>query len=384
MSFRLKTHVDDNNGEGFESDELFDEFLPAKKLKQSLVCSDMDGTMFDKDIGIMVFLEQLSRRGFWARFPRDSFRDFLLPRQYSKLIKAGARGREKGLPVKKCRTILHLCCSIARSIRFVRRPAGRRKDVNYSRNIAQITRFAAEMFKLDQLLMELDAPCLSKRFSGNLLMRTRFFAGMKPYNIRRWTRLALGKGGIPLAHGPQQEEDIPLSLKYDSRIEIISEVRDMLKKCFDKGAEVKVITANLTDIGKAAVDSTDYRFLSPEDVAGTTLQQVRLRRKMPAVKEDKFRGFLGRTIYGGGKLELVQRMEKARKKLLIAAFGDSPMGDGAMGRWALSRGGVFVAVGNDYKDTREKFESLYKRAKADGVPRAGEKIWYVEHKPSCK
>jgi len=70
--------VENLDGERHDLDDVLDEYLPGDVAEQSLVCSDMDGTMFENDIGLLVFLEKLSDPSLWYHSP-DRFARILIP-----------------------------------------------------------------------------------------------------------------------------------------------------------------------------------------------------------------------------------------------------------------------------------------------------------------
>ena len=80
-------------------DEIRERYLPDIGSKD-LVASDMDGSMFENDLGILVFLEQLSQPDDWP-FDPEEFGQLLVPESYEAVLNLGSGrcGRRARSPI---------------------------------------------------------------------------------------------------------------------------------------------------------------------------------------------------------------------------------------------------------------------------------------------
>lgn len=105
---KLTTHATLLRGESSGYDSLLNEVLPHNDLlRQGLLASDMDGTMFKEDLGVLVFVKKLKDPSFW-NFTPESFKKLMLPKRYRVLANQGLDGGIENLPASACREILNL------------------------------------------------------------------------------------------------------------------------------------------------------------------------------------------------------------------------------------------------------------------------------------
>ena len=87
MSLILKNHA----GDDVDFSKVAEE-VSARGGRNPLVVTDMDGTMFDNDLGLMVFLEKLGDPRFWNH-SNSHFKKLLLPDKYREMIKEWGDGQ---------------------------------------------------------------------------------------------------------------------------------------------------------------------------------------------------------------------------------------------------------------------------------------------------
>ena len=102
---QVHTHDSEKDGQVYNYAELADEFLPAQKRERGLVATDMDGTLFQNDLGILVFLEKLTKPQDWQMTP-DTFNRLLIPQNYRSVLQQGTKNLRTGLNPENCEKTL--------------------------------------------------------------------------------------------------------------------------------------------------------------------------------------------------------------------------------------------------------------------------------------
>ncbi len=371
----IKTHNSSfQTGAEYTQDELIDEFLSDKKF---IVGSDMDGTMFNNDIGVLVFLEKLSDPKFW-KFKTSRFKSLLLPFKYKKVFQQGAEGTIAELEQKKCQFVLNLwedICDLYRRQREILSSNGPKIHIH----TPIVNEFARKMLEFDRLLIEMERQLIS-RFQGELLMRTRFFVDQHRAIVGELIRKVMARkaddndANLNLAvhnenvseYNQRIREDDLEPIDFNRTVIKNTNVDNFLRKLFPRAVE-RVITTNTEEIALGAINNSDYKYLSHR----RTISASRLK-----MNGDKFGSKMdGMPIFGSRKVDIAKEIEAAKKRIFKVALGDSFTNDGPMGKYALNNGGVFVIVAADYEEARQKFNPIYEELGANGV---GERMWYVE------
>ncbi len=372
----IRTHSSSfKTGEEYSQEELIEEYLPDKKI---IVGSDMDGTMFNNDIGILVFLEKLSDPTFW-KLKTQRFKSLLLPLKYRKVFEEGAQSGVEELDQYKCQFILDLWNDISDLYRIQRNIVssnGPKIDINNP----IVNEFSRKMLAFDKLLIEMERQIIS-RFNGELLMRTRFFVDQNRDIVEKLTQNVMARQSdafdaeLDLSIHSENSNEYLQRIRADelepmtfNRIVVINnEIAVFIKEVFDRGAAVRVITTNTQENALGAINNSDYRYLNHR----RTISASRLK-----INGEKFGSKMdGMPIFGPRKVDIAREIEAAKKRIFKVALGDSYTNDGPMMRYALENGGVAVIVAEDYEKAREKFKPIYEELGSNGV---GERMWYVE------
>ena len=385
---KVNTHIGDSE---ISLDALFDEFLPDEKLRHGVVCSDMDQTMFKQDIGQLVFLEQLSDPGFWSNIPKHLFPHILMPLRYRRILERTASGTILSEKVLDCRYALYLEQKILDLQGHIRKLISRGKKLDLNHPV--VNEFMGKMLALDSVIMRLQ-PYLSTRISiEELFMRTRFFAGWTKETVVKYTSRAMArdsdathrrvtlrvhnKDELPKL-GSNLEPRVIYRIKQDRLIEVVAGVREILARCFEKGAHIRIVTTNLSAIAEEALRSSEYIFLDANvAVLGSSLRRRQRKKSKPPYRY-KTR-FTAPPFFARRKAEIAQTVSGTQKRVFLMALGDSPSNDGPMGEVALRNGGVFVMVGNEIEKTRRKFDPLFRKLYGEGEPEVGRRMVYVKN-----
>ena len=373
MGFEVQTH----RGETFDSDEVMQRLLKPEQRSQIALATDMDYTMFDNDLGVLVFLEKLSDPSFWE-FSKEEFSKLLLPKDYRDLIESGARGEFTGLPPTICRLTLDLFQDIGNLYDLQRRIKSG-EGVDYETQV--VNEFARKMLEFDNIFLILD-PILAEHFEGNLLSRTRFFAGKDPTKIRDMTRTVMQRGGSDIgrvielkihpelkepAHQIVSEERISDTYGRESQFKSVDrlvvpilKVRDVVRQLIsEQQIPGVIITANLWGIANQVIKhSPDFKFMTEQPYLAENNEELVIGSRL-AEKEGKLATRLqGKPVFGPRKrLEAIHFAKRLNRKFTVA-IGDSPTTDGPMMQTALRQGGVAVVVGKTYEETRKKFDRV--------------------------
>ena len=385
----LQTH---GNSEKAPLDRLIEEHFSPEQLKRGLVATDMDGTMFKNDLGLLVFVESLCEPRFWHYGPKK-MKKLLIPPAYEELLVKGSNGETPDLPMEECKKALVLrediillyevYCSLSRK---GKKPMEKRPVV---------IEFARKMIELDRLIMGLE-PHWRSHFNGQLLMRTRFFSANKKKSIDRLIRTTLARNDmddpnrfLALRTFPKHQESLGQSMELkdldpiDRVIQVRKEI-EMILRTFhiEHGLRTVVVTTNFDQIAKEVTQNEPYDFLKTEkrrNVKGTIVKthESKPKRNRCEPKEYYTSRLLNVPPLGEEKRCIAQEAARRRQRILLVACGDSLAGDGAMGLQAMENGGVFIVAGDKYDETRAKFEPLSVEAVQKGVKDAANKIWYA-------
>jgi phosphoserine phosphatase len=378
-----------NDGQDYSYEELLSEFLPDEKRESGFVATDMDGTLFEGDLGKLVFLEKLAKPSDW-QFTPNYFNRLLIPEDYQEVISRGAQGFINGLNPSECKRVIDLREDIIELYQHLYRL---KTDQNINLKHPLANEFARKMMELDRLIMIMD-PVLVEWFNGMLLMRTRFFAGQNKNQVSHLTRQVMrrknhGKGRIQLAIHPENrgvytQQRVRAShlerrskMNVDRVVHAIPGTREIIFNLLFSGMPVRVITTNLKEIAKTALRESDYGILFDQDCDG----------KKPVVASALQNGHDGRftpamyklPIFGEKKKGILFELQDKIRLNVMCALGDSPNNDTPMGEMAINNGGIFVAVGDDYESTRRRFDPFYKQVQKDndGQNDISHRIWYV-------
>lgn len=375
-------------GEYVVAEEITGEHLNGSQNRTIIAATDMDGTMFKNDLGPLVFLEKLSDPGFWELEPNE-FSKILLPKKYRELLDHGAQGASRDLHPLLCGVALALARDITNLYDLIHNVIGKNGGKNHQPLIRE---FARKMMEFDRIFVRIDQT-LSKHLNGEILMRTRFFAGKQPHIIGQMTKKVMQRTVTAVdryLHLDIREEHRVLAgqIVTDEMIDeihdgepspyqridrVVKPVKDTLKfirhAILEAGIPVIVATGNLKAIAKTAISESDYDFMDeqrfrrkvkpgqekPPLVVGTWLRGEKDGTLHPRVK--------GKPILGERKKTAVREFAVERRKKLGIAIGDSPTTDGPMLLWALRQEGIAIAVGKDIESTRKKFHDVFRQAK---------------------
>jgi len=378
------------NAETF-ADDIKNIHFPDGGYKSVALASDMDNTMFDNDLGTLVFLEKMDDPKFW-HLDTDDFRQLLLPKAYRKLLTEGADRHVDGLPPPVCKLALDLAYDIVNLYEKIQANV-KAKRANGEGKLSE--EFARKMIELDRIFVLIDG-VLSKNLNGQILMRTRFFAGKNPSAITNLAqkvmhrhptnigrRVALNihpensgyadqivtEDRISQVHGvvsPFQE--------IDRYVKPVNAVRELIQTAVQKlRIPAVVATGNLKAIAKTAIAESEYDFLLKQKyvregehsaVVGTWLRPGENGTLHPRVQ--------GKPVLWDHKAEQALNFAHASRRELKIALGDSPSTDGPMLRASVANGGVAVVVGKDIDSLRKRFEKVFPPEQ-----RYREKVYYV-------
>ncbi len=385
-------------------------------LRESLGGVDMDNTMFDADLGRRVFLRKLADPSLWRRFDIKRFSSLLLPINYRTVFHSREKGSaicrvdgvEKditGLSPELCGIILALWRDIVALYNYRKTPEEKEKmpDEDFPLENPVVNEFARKMIELDRIIMEIDH-ILAPLFNNELLLRTRFLAGLNVEKVKVLTKeVMMLRTGDPhsmftlrtfdenTATGvgnPNQRLSLP-DLVLPQVVMVNDLIRRLVSRLFyEYGSDLRVVTTNHQSIAGTAVRHSPYADIKnskKDGVIGSLLCGTKTRLK---AKTD------GLPLFGPQKAEVMQNIALRTGRKFLFAFGDSVKNDTPMGIQALVNGGVFGIVGDDYDDTREAFEPVLVRQlkKAGVIPEtAGEsldphpgialRIWFLKMEP---
>ena len=376
-----------HKGEHVTPEEITEEHFNGSSGQKIIAATDMDGTMFKDDLGPLVFLEKLSDPNFWE-FETGDFAKILIPKKYRELLKQGIEGKIKELKPDMCMIALDLADDITDLYDHIR---GLASQNGGNGRQSLVREFARKMMELDRIFVLIDST-LSKHLNGEILMRTRFFAGKHPHVIAQLTRrvmqrtktavdryvhLDIDKSHREIANQTVTEEmideihGVPSPFKkIDRVVKPVCDILDFVQHAvYEAGIPVIVATGNLKAIAKTAIAESDYSFLEEQRfrrrnkqghdraplVVGTWLRSAQDGTLHPRVK--------GKPLLGERKKLAVKEFTDERRKILGIAAGDSPTTDGPMLLKALRNNGIAIVVGHDIDAIRRKFENVFAQVK---------------------
>ncbi len=225
-----------------------------------------------------------------------------------------------------------------------------------------INEFARKMILLDDLIIKYE-DTFQKKFDGQLLMRTRFFADKNKEDVARimkkitsrtpqsfdsLTNLQAYAENIINADQQTQLEDVS-QISYPRVLNEIKIIRDMLFRLNNEhDTDVFIITTNLVDIAEGFVSNSDYQKIIHPDIVATNLRKEN-GRYHPQIE--------GKPVFGFEKQNRLKGLEKRHQKKAIFAAGDSARNDWPMMQYALENKGIAIAIGAEFDRTKEKFHN---------------------------
>ncbi len=384
----MSQRIVDHTGSEFNYEALEDNFLKDLDGSKHVSAMDMDNTMFDKDLGVLVFLEKLSDPHFWD-FEDKTFAYLLLPIAYKKVFDAGVKGEFIGLDPKLCRLALDLWQDICKLYSLKKHLIHKEGSGQFQSSL--VKEFARKMLEFDKLFLKMD-PILSSHFQGQLLMRTRFFAGKEPKLIKHYTQEAMKlhvgryldlelndslKNDAGQVIDEARLEEVNGSenfLRVDRLVEPVELILKITKKLLEEKLPTIVVTANLEGIAKTAVEVSDYDLLNQQDLNGSpVVYGSRLRNGKRGELAPQMDGL---PVHGVKKAEKALLFADTVGRTLKVAMGDSPHTDGALLKASLRQEGIVFVVGQDFNKTRAKFDRVF-RELIEQVEIVRERIFYI-------
>jgi|GEM_PF-5822748 len=382
----------DHHGNQITPEEIGDQSFSNGRSAKVVAATDMDNTMFENDLGPLVFLEKLADPHFWE-LGSSEFSRILLPKKYRELLRRGKNNEIPELKPIVCDLALDLGQDIMNLYDMIQTVVQTKPEPNGEQPL--IEEFARKMVELDRIFFMIDA-VLSKYLDGEILMRTRFFAGKDPSVIHNLTQKVMRRQrtavGRFLDLGIHDENHVRANqIVTEDRISEVhgdespfKQIDRLVKPVLDVQKITRhlithlhiptvVATGNLKAIAKTAVAESDYgdfmhkqRYIKKGGslVVGTWLRAAEDGTLHPRVRN--------KPILGDRKAKAVMDFANDRDKMLGLALGDSPSTDGPMIQAALALNGAAVIVGKDIDTIRRRFEKVLPREQ-----RYQEKVYYV-------
>ena len=377
-----------HKGELVTPEEITGEHFNGSSGQKIIAATDMDGTMFKDDLGPLVFLEKLSDPNFWE-FETGDFAKILIPKKYRELLQQGVEGKIKELKPDMCMVALDLADDITGLYDHIQ---GLASQNGGNGRQSLVREFARKMMELDRIFVLIDST-LSKHLNGEILMRTRFFAGKHPHVIARLTRRVMQRTktavdryihlDIDENHREVADQKVTEAMideihggvpspfkRIDRVVKPVCDILDFVQHAiYEAGIPTIVATGNLKAIAKTAIEESDYSFMNEQRfrrrnkqgqdrsplVVGTWLRSAEDGTLHPRVK--------GKPLLGDRKKLAVKEFTDERKKILGIAAGDSPTTDGPMLLSALRHQGVAIVVGHDIDSIRRRFDKVFGQVK---------------------
>ena len=374
-------NIIDNAGTRVDLDELIARYNEReqrrirKPFTGALLGIDMDKTMFDNDLGVLVFLEKLNDPHFWD-FEVDTFAQLLLPRGYRNALIESAQGYHQDFISPQLSQLgLDLYDDCVKDYEEIKRMV-ESKSVDKDLLRLIILDFARKMVEFDQIFICIDK-YLGEIFDMPLLMRTRFFAGKELGQVHQMTKDVMKRNEtsvdriIDLNISPELRQDLGLKVtdeqieeahgkpsehqKIDRLVIPINEVRYIVRKAIREWDDALgvVFTANLHGIGETAVRHSQYDFIKKQGVKGTVMGS-KLKRQEGVLGPR----LEGEPILGKRKAEEAVNFAERTRRHLALTLGDSSTTDGPMMRKALDGGGSAIIVTKDIEDARKRFSTV--------------------------
>lgn len=386
--------------------ELADAVIELGGLKtgEGLAITDMDNTMFrdDKsrnvigDLGVLVFLEKLGDPHFW-HFSPESFRKLLLPVKYRRFAIEHSNGQGKhDVNKDACQKILNLVedlvelYSILKKVTFNMSPG---VPLNFNHPV--VNEFALKMLHFDNVVKVIESKMFNEGLAP-LLMRVRFFAGSDKAKARNLTAQVMMRESddadahIALASNPGVAKVAKdFTLPYENRVdagkldflrvvEINEGVRRLIARLSgEMQIPVHVVSANLREIAKAAVDFSPYE----SHIHGIYASVLETDKDRIGTR---FKG--DKAVNGDQKVVAIHAIQARYKNghtpNLMAVLGDSPSGDWPMMKHLLKESadeGIVIITGEDVESILERFSVKVKAAIQEGIPNVMERTWMMPY-----
>lgn len=380
----LKNHNTHYNDAEYSFSNIRDEFLDDKMLKDGMVATDMDGTMFDNDLGMLTSLHMLRSPNVWGIHP-DNFKALLAPVAQTSVVNLGLNGRIPVLSPEDCQLFLDLKDDLFELYVGIFTYIGE-EDLTIADPV--VNEFAHKMIALDKLILSMEA-VFQHATVGQLLLRTRFLTGMTRRNVGKIISLMMEDNinGNRFEELDVHDENKKISkqrvgsdklekVSFDKRIHVVKDVRDIIFNLLDDDVPVRVVTTSLQDIAMGVLRGTEYNRLLDQDCDG--------RKPVCAstMVVDKYGVFSSKTdkmpVFGETKKNILIELQEKMNRKVKCAIGDSASNDTPMMELSLQNGGIIIINGDNYLDTRDKFKSFVddQRQKI-GDSDIGKRVFYV-------
>lgn len=380
---RLKNHNTRYNNQEYFLDDIQNEHLGDEKMEFGMVATDMDGTMFRNDLGVLTFIHMLKDPHSWTMHP-DEFKAIITPIEYMPVLRLGENGKIPALDSDDCKLFFDLRGDVIDLYKELSKYDDE-QDLTIDNPI--VNEFACKMIKIDQLVLGMEG-IFHLATKGQLLMRTRFLKGRKVRNVRKFVKRMVGDhangeryeifsvydenlGRIEQRVGPERLEPI----RFDKQIQIIESIRSVLFSFLQKGVPVRVVTTSLKTITTEVLKNTSYKPLLDQDCDG----KQPLCASALSVDEYNFieTGLEKEPVFGEIKVERLKALEQVMAREVIVTVGDSPTNDSPMMRHSIMNGGIVILRGDNYLETRAKFKLFVDSLKIDMCnPDIGKRIFY--------
>ncbi len=371
----------------FSFGEIKDRYL-GDITDNGLAATDMDGTMFTNDLGILVFLEMLSKSHEWY-FDPDEFASLLVPETYGVIINLALAGELPNIETEKAKTFMNLKDD---SIDLYKAIYKEQDDYDLTLEHPLMNEFARKMLELDRIGMEMEH-IFVKGMNGQLFSRMRFFLNHNSRRISRLTTAAMKshENGGRIAHLAVHPKSTKVAnqrigsddleaLDYDRQIVVVEGIRDVINTLMQIEIPVRVVTTNLHDIAQGALLMSSYKNILDQDCDGKSPILASKLKRNAYGKMDSHMNKL--PILGGIKAKVLRRLESVLGKKVQLAMGDSPSNDGDMMELSLNNGGVAIIVpkmGEDFEKTRNNHKEWIDKARRNvGDANIGDRIYYLD------
>ncbi|MFC1616426.1 hypothetical protein ACFL21_04750 [Patescibacteria group bacterium] len=374
---KFKTFDSDRTGEETYLDASLEDFLPPDVAEKTQIATDMDGTMFNNDLGRLVFMVKLLDPKFWRIDPAE-FKELLLPYEHVRVIKQGKQGfiDHPEMSISNCTEILGLHRDLCLLYKLMHT---RINGTDLFLEDSIINEFAAKMIAFDKLIILLEM-YLRAVFNNQLLMRVRFFGGHDASIMPVLTKDALSisqqhpERFITLQSHDDTREFVPQEIElppieFDRYAEANEQVRRVIARLVvENRAKICVVTTNLQSIANAAIAYSRFAPYFREDSSfGSRLV------KNGNVYETCLDGD---PVFGPEKVKLAERAAFSNGCDFKVAIGDNANNDGPMMKKALENNGLVFIVGEEFETIRNHFAEWFKQV--ESLPKVEQRILVVE------
>jgi hypothetical protein len=383
----LKNHNSDYDDIEYPFSQVRDDFLDDEILEDGLVATDMDGTMFKNDLGMLTSLHMLRTPDAWGIHP-DNFKELLTPSVQTSVVNLGLNGYLPALNPKDCQLFLDLRDDLFELYVKIFSYLGK-DDLTIADPV--VNEFAHKMIALDKLILDMEI-IFQAATTGQLLLRTRFLKGMTRRNVGKIISLMMenNNNGDKFEELDVHDENKAISeqrvgsdrlekISFDKKIHVVGGVRDVIFNLLDDDVPIRVVTTSLQDIAMGVLRGTEYSLILDQSCDG----------KKPVLAStltcDRY-GVLDSEpdkapVFGEIKKRILEELQIKMNRKVICAIGDSVNNDSPMMKLALNNGGIAIINGENYQDTRDKFKPFVddQRRKL-GDPDIGKRVFYItEH-----